>query len=172
MVSIIKYSLKCKDTLGGLKKIYLFPFVKYNRFQIEVQYMNLITFPNTGITPFECIGSYTQSSDYEGGEAFFNQSISIQLNKVYGILDVQTLLKSDYRIILQTNNDDLLIAGTRNGLKATTNNNSGTSKSEFNGFKLDFTGKEENPLLLISNLQDVGFFINENGFNYLLNLGL
>ena len=51
MVSIIKYSLKCKDTLGGIKKIYLFPFVKYNRFQIEVQYLNLITFPNTGITP-------------------------------------------------------------------------------------------------------------------------
>ena len=68
MVSINTYDRKCKSTLGGLKKIYLFPFVKYNRSQIIINGMELIEFPSTGIVEFDVIGSYNQTSDVEGGD--------------------------------------------------------------------------------------------------------
>lgn len=172
MVAISKYTKKCKDTIGGIKEIYLMPFVKYNRWEIQSVGLNLTAFPNTTITPFECIGSYTQSSEFENGSLFFNQSISFQLNEVYDVMDIQNLLIADYRIIVKTNNNDLLILGVHNGLKATVNNSSGASKGEFNGFKIDFSGKEEKPMLLISNLNDLGFAINETGFNYILNFNI
>jgi len=170
MVYLSSYNKKCKTTLGGIKKIYLFPFVSYKRSQIITQGMELLTFPSTGITEFDVIGSYSQNSEFEGGDVFFNQSITANLNEVYDVMDVQNLLVVDYRVIVLTNNNQYLISGVRNGLKGTTNNTSGTEKGEFNGFTLDFTGNEETPLLLIKNLGDVGFFIQDGGFNYLLNL--
>ena len=172
MVSVSKYTKKCKTTLGGIKKIYLAPFISYKRSQIITQGMELITFPSTGITEFDVIGSYNQGSEFEGGDVLFNQSITANLNEVYDVMDVQSLLVIDYRVIVLTNNNQYLIAGTRNGLRGTTNNTSGTEKAEFNGFSLDFTGKEEEPLLLIKDLGDAGFFIQEGGFNYLLNFAI
>ena len=169
MVYLSTYDKKCKSTIGGVKKFYLFPFVKYNRSQIITQGMELVTFPSTGIIEFDVIGSYSQNSEFEGGDLFFNQSCTFNMSKVYDIMDVQNLLKVDYRIIFLTNNNEYLIGGTRNGLKGATTNTSGQEKAEFNGFTLDFTGKEEEPLLLIKDLGDVGFFIQEGGFNYLLN---
>ena len=169
MVAISKYDKKCKSTIGGVKKFYLFPFVKHKRSQIITQGMELITFPSTGITEFDVIGSYSQNSEFEGGDLFFNQSCNFNLSEVYNALDIQTLLIANYGIIFLTNNNEYLLGGVRNGLTGTTTNTSGTEKAEFNGFTLDFTGKEETPLLLIKDLQDVGFYINEGGFNYLLN---
>ena len=42
--------------------------------------------------------------------------------------------------------------GTYNGLVCKLSNNSGTSKSEFNGFALDFSGKEEKTALLVNDI--------------------
>ena len=172
MVAISKYTKKRKDTIGGIKDIYLMPFVKYNRWEIQSVGLNLTAFPTTTITPFECIGSYTQTSEFENGAILFNQSISFQLNEVYDVMDIQNLLIADYRIIVKTNNNKFLMLGVYNGLKAVVSNNSGTTKSEFNGFKVDFSGKEENPMLLISDLNDLGFAVSETGFNYILNFNI
>ena len=173
MVSITSYTQKCKTTLGGIKKIYLFPFVKYTRSQIVVNGMELVSFPETYIYEFDVIGSYNQTSDIEGGDIFFNQSCNINLNVVYDLLDIRNLLLRDYRIIVETNNGDKLLLGTYNGLRATANNTSGSSKSEFNGFKVDFIGKEDVYLLRIDNLTNTGFIINsDNNLNAFLNFNI
>jgi hypothetical protein len=174
MVFIDNYTKKCKTTLGGIKKLYLFPFVKYSRAQIKVSGMNLTEFPDTFIYEFDAIGSYSQNSEVENGDVFYNQSCTINLSEVYDVLNIQDLLVQDYRAIFLTNNNQYLISGTRNGLTGTTNNTSGTTKSEFNGFTLDFTGKEENPLLLIDDLESLGFFTfnKEEVFNYDFNFDI
>ena len=173
MVSITSYTQKCKTTLGGIKKIYLFPFVKYTRSQIVVNGMELITFPETYIYEFDVIGSYNQTSDIEGGDIFFNQSFTANLNVVYNVLDIQNLLLRDYRCIIETNNGDKLLLGTYNGLRGTATNGSGQSKNEFNGFKVDFTGKENVYLLRIEDLATAGFIINTgNNLNYTLNFNI
>lgn len=149
---IDNYTKKCKSTVGGLKKIYLIPFVEYTRSQIKTLEMNLTEFPSSYIYEFDCVGNYTQSSSIDGGAVYFEQNISLQLNEVYSILDINEFVGSEFRVIVETNNNDLLMFGAYNGLECEASNNSGTDKAEFNGFSLEFKGKEVKAALLIDDL--------------------
>ena len=174
MIYLDNYNKKCKVTQGGIKKFYLFPFVKYNRFQVQNEGMNLTAFPNSYIYEFDCNGNYNQTNDIEGGGYFFTQTINIQLSEVYNILDVHLFLEKDFRIIVETNNNDLIMFGVYNGLTCKVSNSSGQSKNEFNGFNLDFSGKEEKTGLLISDLDGLGLykFNKEEIFNYDFNFNI
>lgn len=135
------------------------PYVKYKRSQIKDFQMSLVEFPATTVFKFDVEGNYDQSSNIEQGSFFFDQTVTLQLSEVYGVLDIHDFLKVDYRIIVETYNDQLIIFGVRNGLTARATNSTGTSKNEFNGFTLNFTGREEKSGLLISSLEDLGFEI-------------
>ena len=164
-VVLENYERKCKLTQGRVKRAYIFPYIKYSRSQIKDFEMSLVEFPTTTIYQFDVEGSYNQNSSVEQGSFFFDQTVTLQLSEVYDVLDIHKFLKVDYRIIVETYNHQLIIFGVRNGLTARVTNQTGTSKNEFNGFTLNFTGKEEKSALLISSLEDLGFIINpENGF--------
>jgi len=173
-VVIEPYSKKCKTTLGKIKHAYIFEFVKYNRSQIKSSGMSLTAFPETLIYKFDVEGDFTQNSSDDQGSYFFDQTVNLKLSEVYDILDVHNFLKTDWRIIVETYNNELLIFGVRNGMTAKVSNQSGASKSDFNGFSLAFTGKEEKTALLISSFEDLGFIeIIEGQFlNYDLNFDI
>lgn len=176
-VVLDNYGRKCKVTQGKIKRAYLFPYVKYSRSQIKDFEMSLTAFPS-GVTvyQFDVEGNYNQNSNEEQGSYFFDQTVSIQLSEVYDVLDIHKFLKVDYRIIVETYNNQLIMFGARNGMNARATNQTGTSKSEFNGFTLNFTGKEEKSGLLISSLEDFGFRIfgptNNGFFEYTFNFNL
>lgn len=132
--------------------MYIFPYVKYERSYIEDSGMVLTKFPQSYIYEFDCVGNYTQTSNVEEGSIFFEQSLNVQLSEVYNVLDIHLFLNKDFRAIAETNNGDLIMFGVYNGLECKVSNNSGSSKTEFNGFALDFTGKEEKTGLLIDDL--------------------
>jgi hypothetical protein len=155
-VVIDNYFKNCKTTTGSIKKIYLLPYVKYSRALVKTSGMSLIEFPNSIIYVFEVRGNYTQSSKIENGAISFDHNVSIQLFKVYDEIDIHDFLKVDFRVIVETENDQLIMFGVRNGLTAKTSNSSGASENEFNGFSLDFTGQEEKAGVLISSLADLG----------------
>ena len=127
------YTRKCKTTIGGVKKMYLLPYVKYSRSQIKDSGMSLTEFPDSYIYEFNCIGTYNQNSEDEGGSFFFSQSVNIRLSEVYNVLNIHDFLKIDFRVIVKTNNDDLIMFGVYNGLEGSTTNASGSDKGEFNG---------------------------------------
>lgn len=157
MIQEVNYTRKCKITQGGIRKFYLLPFVKYNKLQVQYEGMTLTEFPESFIYVFECFGNYTQDSQVEDGAYFLNQTTSAQLPKVYDVLDIHNYLKQDYRVIVETNNGQYIMFGVYNGMMGSVGNNSGNDKAEFNGFNLDFEGREETTGLLIENLSD--FFI-------------
>jgi hypothetical protein len=165
-VVLDNYERKCKVTQGRVKLAYIFPYVKYSRSQIKDFEMSLTVFPNpTVVYQFDTEGSYNQNSSVEQGSFFFEQTVTLQLSEVYDVLDIHKFLKVDYRVIVETYNDQLIIFGVRNGLTARVSNQTGTSKNEFNGFTLTLTGKEEKTGLLISSLEDLGFILKpKNGF--------
>lgn len=172
-VVIDNYDKKCKVTQGKIKKAYVMPYVKYSRTQVKDSGMSLTAFPmNVIIYKFEVEGSYNQNSNEEEGSFFFDQTVEMQLSQVYDVLDIHSFLKVDYRIIIETNNNQLIMFGVRNGLTAKTTNKTGNTKKEFNGFALNFTGKEEKSGLLISSLDDFGFIVYDPDafFNYDLNI--
>ena len=166
------YGKKCKVTQGKVKTAYIFQFLKYSRAQIRDFEMKLTAFPTTIIYSFDVEGSFTQSSSFEDGNFFFEHSLNLRLSEVYDVLDIHTFLKVDYRVIVETYNNQLLIFGVRNGLTAKVTNQSGSGKGEFNGFELNFTGKEEKSALLVSSLEDFFFIVfdNDGYFNYDLNI--
>lgn len=171
MIEILSYQKRCKDTLGGVNEFYLAPYEKWTKSQISVLDMDLITIPATDFYLFECIGTYTQDSSLENGAVYFNQNIELKLPKVYDTVNALKFTKQLYRVIVKTNNNQYIIFGTYNGLEAKLNNTSGSTKSEFNGFTLSFTGKEKDTGYLIRDLSDSNITIIDNSFfNYDLNL--
>jgi hypothetical protein len=159
MEKLIYYPQQCKDTKGGVKKIFLFAYEKYLRSQIQSAGMILSEFPSNYIFEFRCEGGYSQTSSVQGGTVSYEHSIQVDLPKVYNVLDIQNFLLQDMRCIVLTNNDEYLMAGARNGLTGSVSSASGTDKNAFNGFKVELKGQEEEPMFLIEDLNTLGLFV-------------
>jgi hypothetical protein len=71
----------CKSNLGGIDKLWLFPFVKYNRSQIVTDGNILVSFPTKTIYRFNYNGNPAPSenqSENEGGK-FYDLGLSFDL---------------------------------------------------------------------------------------------
>lgn len=159
--SISGYERKCKNSLGGLKKVYLFPYVKYSRSQVVLNGNVLVTYPDTTIYEFEVETnpSVSQSQSEDNGCKYFDISFNLDLPNTLGY-DFEKVLNKDYNIIVEDRNGNLRFLGNRNGLECTSlNYDTGSSKNSFNGLKLSFDGKEEDEAWFINSLEDAGFSI-------------
>ena len=172
--SITEHILKqCKDSIGGVNKLYLFPFVNYSRSQITIVDQELTVFPPTIIYDWDSIvTNYTENTSFEGGDVVWTQSFTIQIPKTVITSEVYKLVKQDYRAIYIDRNSNIRILGLFNGLEATINNETGTNKADFNGYKVTFAGKEDNQAYFIDDLDAAGFdiytiynFIYDNGLD-------
>jgi len=167
---------KCKDSQGGIKHLWLFPYVQYNRSDIIVNDKVLVSFPQTEIfevNPLTITQSEKQEED--AGGKFWNQSISFTIPKFD--FEFTKLVNKDYRIIVQDNNYKFIIYGLYKGLECSKiDYTSGSGKSDSNGMSFTFDGKEEKSSFFINNLEDAGFggasyLLQEDGFYLLLENG-
>ena len=159
--------LVCKNSLGGISKLWLFPYVKYNRSQIITQSNILETFPTTTIYRFNFLGNPnpTNAQVEEDGGKCFNLGITFDLQGSNDSYNIEKLLFKDYRFITQDRNGLYVIYGLFNGVECSSlTYNSGGGKQDLNGFNLSFEGKEENGVYFIDNLEEAGFF--DADFNY------
>tara|TARA_R110000851_G_scaffold75456_1_gene166341 strand:- start:20693 stop:21235 length:543 start_codon:yes stop_codon:yes gene_type:complete len=175
MVSITR---KCKDSQGGLDKIYLFKHINYSRSQIVLNDNILVTYPSTVIYEFEVNNqpSVNQTNQENEGGKFYDLSINFDLSKELG-RDFSYMLGFDFNIIIKDRNGKFRFLGNQNGLtcndvKYTT----GGSKNSLNGVSLSFSGQEEKEAYYINNLTSSGFeiasyLLQEDGFNLLLENG-
>jgi hypothetical protein len=156
------FDRRCKDNLGGVRKLYLFPFVKYLRSQIITIGEELTSFPTTTIFEFETnVISFNEPMQENEGGKFYNQNLEFSLIGTDDFFELQKLVKKDYRIIIQDRNGNYKILGLYNGLECTNfSYNTGGGKSELNGFNLSFEGQEIRSSLFIKNLEDAGFIID------------
>lgn len=165
------YTLKCKDTIGSLKRVYLAKFVDYDGTQITALNGTVTIFPETIIYQFDSIGNYNQNTNIEGGEISWIQEININLAKVYNELNPKIFINSKFRLIAETNNGHILIFGLWNGLNCSLTNGSGSEKTDFNGLSLKFTGLEEEAANIID--LDLFYIFNESYYlNYTFNFNL
>jgi hypothetical protein len=155
------YNRKCKDSLAGISEIYLFPYVQYSRSQIIVTGNVLGTFPNTTIYKFYANGNpnANEAQEEDAGGKFYNQSIALELQGANQSENISKLLRKDYRLIFRDRNGLYRIFGLYTGLEAEAlNYTTGGGKSDFNGFNINFTGREEYQSFFITDLEDAGFF--------------
>jgi hypothetical protein len=154
------YTRKCKDSQGGVSEVYLFPYIEYSNSQIVTNGNILTSFPDTTIYKFESnnIPNAPEKQETDAGGKYFNQSIGLDLQYKDDFENIIKLLKKDYRLIFKDYNGKYRIFGLYNGLFCdSVEYTTGNSKSDFNGFKLSFNGKEEKQSLFITNLSDAGF---------------
>ena len=151
----------CKNSLGGISKLWLFPFVNYSRSQIVTNGNILTTFPTTTIYQFNFNGDPSPSetqTENEGGK-FYELSLSFVLAKSTDSFNIEKLIKKDYRLIFQDRNGLFRIFGLYTGMICENiTYTTGSAKSDLNGFTIDFKGQEEKGSFFINDLDDAGFF--------------
>jgi len=170
---------KCKDSQGGIKTVYLFPFVKYSRSQIVLDGQRLASFPSTTVFDWHSIASnFSENQSFDSGSIVWDQNLTIQIPKTNLDSEVYKLANKDYRAIYIDEIGNIRILGLFNGLEATISNETGQEKADFNGYKITLTGKEDNQAYFISNLEGTGFdpfiiynFIYDNGDNIVMDNG-
>jgi len=153
------YNRKCKDSVGGVRKVWLCKYVKYSRSQIITDDNILVSFPDTFIYSFHSVEASNASESMEQNEGgkFYNQSISLSFQGA-DPKEIELLQNIDFRILYLDNNGIYKIFGLHNGMESgTITYETGSSKNSLNGFKINFTGKEKEEAVFVVDLEDVGF---------------
>ena len=163
-----------RDLIGGVEKVFLFPFTKYSYSQIVLDGQRLATFPST--TAYELYSvssSFTENTEIEGGDIAWKQTFSLEFPKTEYLSEIYKFSFKDYRAIYIDRNGNIRILGLYNGLEAQITNETGNGKGDFSGYRVTFTGKEDNQAYFINNLADTGFiipviynYVFEDGCNY------
>ena len=127
----------------------------------------LTSFPQTDVFEFETIGdvTYNEDTQEDDGGKFYNISLSF---KIGNYSEIEKLLKRNVRAVVFDRNANYRLLGTFNGLFCTKiTKETGSNKSDFNGFKIDFEGKELRESLFFTDLEIItgaqSFLLQENG---------
>ena len=174
---------RIKKTLqGGVNKVYLFPYVKYSRSQIVINEQTLVSFPSTTVYDWHSINpNFNETTEVIGGDVAWNQTLSLEIPKMYAANEVYKLVKQYYRAIYIDRLGNIRILGLYNGLDAQITQETGTDKASLNGYRITLTGKEDGQSKYLTDLSDFTIskdnnyeFINGcnyefiNGENYIL----
>jgi len=166
MEIISGYQRKCKNRIAGINKIWLLKYIPYTRSQVVTSGNLLLQIPESFIYEFHSLQNPTASQTMEENEGGKSYQTTITLYfSGSNIGEIELLQKVDTRMLVLDNNGIYRVYGLRNGLQGgTISYQTGATKADFNGFKIDLTGQEEKEAYFVSEPFDNGF-LNE-GFNY------
>ena len=165
-VNLFAIPKQAKCTKGALKRVYIAKYVKHLRSEIVVDDMELVTIPETDFYEIDMEGDYTQSQNTQNGADYFDQNIRVQVNEFYNKLNASVLNKTEFRVLVETNNNMYLMFGLYNGMRSRLSNNSGGSKQDFNGLELAFQGKEIEMAYYVANPAVSGINIIETNGDF------
>ena len=172
MVSLTSGRVKnCKDSIGGVSKVYLFPFVSYARSLIVYSDLVLSSFPDTNIYEFEVSNNpiFRNGPQENDGGKYYTEDLNLEFVGIELYDEFEKFLEQDFRAIILDRNGIYRLLGAFNGLVCENiEKTTGDNKSSFRGYKLAFTGQEERPALFLNDLNlftviENNFLATENG---------
>jgi hypothetical protein len=163
----------CRDSIGGVKNVYLFSFTQYAYNLIGgVRGVNITSFPENTYYKYEVTGgNFSESITNDDNGVSYSQSLTFTLFKqdLATTRELDLMQKIDLRYIVEFNNGDLKMGGVYNGARLDSYTiNSGSSKGSLNGYSLTFSSEEEFASPFVSREIIEGLLLLENGFNLLL----
>lgn len=168
----------CLDNLGGLKNVYLWSYVEYRRYEIEVSGNELTNYPTTTIYKYELRADGNSLNDdlqTDDTGISYNQVFNGVLKQVLpDYFNITNLINKRVGCIIETRKGEFLIIGLYNGCRVSNVNvQSGGSRSDFNGFNLTINAREKNNSFFIDDLSGAGFIVDgdQETFNLLLQNG-
>lgn len=168
------YRLACKDSIGGVKSLYIFSYVNYSRKQIDVNNNELTLFPPSIIYKFDSLktSDFSEAMQLDSKGEVFNQSINVTFSKIGNTYNFERLREGYMRAIVEDNNGLFWILGLYNGLEVTSYQKAtGNQKQTLNGYTMTLTGKERieapyfNDLSIIEGVEGTGWtFLDASPF--------
>ena len=152
-VTVSGRALPCKDSLGGIKQIWIAPFALSGVPQTFDAVATGSIADSTAAMTFKNYdmhkntGSFTQTvnASVENGTIFYTQVVSCVFSREVAadIGDFQDLTKGRVFIVVQDVNNNLFVMGHTRGVELTGGTlESGVAMGDFNGLKYEFTGEE------------------------------
>lgn len=151
----------CKNSLGGLKGIYISGGVDYVDMPAQsawaagtddtVTAIGAETFYEFELRPELSSLTVNYQSDPASGTTFFEQVLSVTFQKLDAtdIADIRNLCQGRPNIWVLDNNAKCWLIGAEFGCNVTGGSIvSGAAFSDMNGFTVDFTAREQNPIWL------------------------
>jgi len=146
------YTLDCKESLGGIKAVWLIAASNVSAITEASGIVSAIT-KSAGkvFYKYELVkqtGSLTETitSSVENGTVFYAQELSIVLNKLQANTrnEIMLLAKNTLVAVVQDANDKYWLLGRTMGLDVTGGTAAtGTAQGDRNGYTLTFTGGEK-----------------------------
>jgi len=144
-----------KSLVGGIDRVYLFPYIKYSRSQIVLNEQILTSFPASVVYSWSGINpTFNETTEIVGGDVAWNQSLSFEIPKMYAEQEIYKLVEQYYRAIYIDKLGNIRILGLYNGLDSQLTQESGSDKASLNGYRVTMTGKEDNQAYYLANLND------------------
>jgi hypothetical protein len=146
------YTLDCKDSLGGIKAMWVINHANVTAVTEASGIVSTITKAAGKVFyKYELVkntGSLTETitTSVENGTVFYAQELSIVLNKLQANTrnEILLLAQSTLMVVVQDANDKYWLLGRFTGLDVTGGTSAtGTAQGDRNGYTLTFTGGEK-----------------------------
>jgi hypothetical protein len=145
------FLLDCKDTIGGIKAIYLQQHEDFlTDVTIDPSTEEISALPAVDVYKYICpkhTGSFTEevASSVENGTIFYTQTVTATFFKLNALRRKQLELVAKNRLVVfvQDNNDNIWMVGKADGAEVTAMTTAtGTAKGDLNGYTITFTAEE------------------------------
>ena len=157
--------IDCKDSIGGLKAIYIAK--SYSNNVSAVATINTTEMTIAGFANWSCCGgtvevfkydlvqnlsslTVTINSDNANGTTFFTQALSVTLQKIDHDMtnELRLMAYSRSQIFVQDSNDNVYLLGIDGGCYVTGGTVvTGTAKGDMNGYTIEWGAEEKNALI-------------------------
>ena len=157
--------IDCKDTIGGLKAIYIAK--SYSNNVSAAATINTTEMTTAGFATWSCCGgtvevfkydlvqnlsslTVTINSDNANGTTFFTQALSVTLQKIDHDMtnELRLMAYSRSQIFVQDANDNVFLLGIDNGCHVSGGTViTGTAKGDLNGYTIEWSAEENNALI-------------------------
>jgi len=166
--------IDCKDSIGGLKAIYIAK--SYSNNISAVATINTTEMNPAGFANWSCCGGTVEvfkydlvpnlssmtvniQSDNANGTTFFNQTLSVTLQKIDHDMtnELRLMAYSRSQIFVQDENDNVFLLGIDGGCHVTGGTVvTGAAKGDLTGYTIEWAAEEKNALVQIPAPVSVG----------------
>jgi len=157
--------IDCKDAIGGLKAIYIAK--SYSNNVSAVATVNSTEMTTAGFATWSCCGGTVEvfkydlvpnlssmtvniQSDNANGTTFFNQTLSVTLQKIDHDMtnELRLMAYSRSQIFVQDENDNVFLLGIDGGCHVTGGTVvTGAAKGDLTGYTIEWAAEEKNALI-------------------------
>jgi len=145
------FQLDCKDTIGGIKAIYLQQHSLFlSGVTIDAGSEEVSALPEEDVYKYICpkhTGSFSEevASSVENGTIYYTQTVTATFFKLTAPRRKQLELVAKNRLVVfvQDNNDNIWMVGRMDGAEVTAMTTAtGVAKGDLNGYTITFTAEE------------------------------